>query len=267
MLTRILSAVILFPLAALIINMGGVPLRIMLAAISIIGMGEFYKAINGKFSAENILSYSTLIAYYFFLDIMSAEIFMIIIGLYIVSNLVCLVLMHSKVTPVNFMVNVFGFFYVGFLLSGVYLTRMYINGQYLVWLIFISAWACDTFAYFTGRFMGKRKLAPILSPKKTIEGAIGGTIGAAFTAAVFAYVLTGLNYIDYETNLVFICAVVGGIGAVFAQMGDLTASAIKRHTGIKDYGKLIPGHGGILDRFDSVICTAPMVYIVVQILL
>jgi len=247
--------------------MGGTALRAVLLLISVIGMGELYKALNGRLSFENLLSALALLAYYLLLDVMSKQILMIVIGLYIVSNLLCLVMLNSKVPPINFMVNIFGFFYVGFLLSGIYLTRAHIHGQYLVWLIFISAWACDTFAYFTGRFFGKHKLAPVLSPKKTVEGAIGGTLGAALVAAVFAYVILNFTAVGYESNFIVICALIGGVGAVFGQIGDLTASAIKRHNGIKDYGKLIPGHGGILDRFDSVICTAPMVYVIVQLLM
>ena len=267
MLTRIISGLVLLPVAIFVIVTGGAALRAVLALISIIGMSELYKAVNGKHSPENILSYAAVLTYYFFLDRMSTEVLMIIVGLYIVSNLVCLVVMHSKITPLNFMVNVFGFFYIAFLLSGIYFTRSYTQGRYLVWLIFISAWACDTFAYFTGRLIGKRKLASVLSPKKTVEGAIGGTLGAALTAALFAYLLTLFSGMVYETNVILIYALLGGVGAVFAQIGDLTASAIKRHTGIKDYGRIIPGHGGVLDRFDSVICTAPMVYAAVLILL
>jgi len=86
-------------------------------------------------------------------------------------------------------------------------------------------------------------------------------------AAVFAYVILNFTAVGYESNFIVICALIGGVGAVLGQIGDLTASAIKRHNGIKDYGKLIPGHGGILDRFDSVICTAPMVYVIVQLLM
>jgi len=267
LLTRVLASIVAFPALAFIVHTGGLPLKILLIAVSIKGMSELYKVLNGSFSPENLLSYGAVFVYYFFLDTMTSDILIMIAALYILLNLVCLVAFHSKITPVNLMTNIFGFFYVGFLLSGIYLTRSHEHGQYFVWLIFISAWACDTFAYFTGRFLGKRKLAPVLSPKKTVEGAIGGTLGAILTAALFAYVIVQFSDIGYEMSLVLICAVVGGVGAIFAQFGDLAASAIKRYKRIKDYGKIIPGHGGVMDRFDSVICTAPMVYIIIQILL
>ena len=268
MFKRIVTSVIGFPLLAMIIIIGGLPLKIVMIAISAIGMGELYNAINGKQSVENIISYIFIGIYYYFIDNITADSMIMLLSLYVIANLVCLVFFHGKIDPTHCAVNVFGFFYVGFLLSGIYLTRMHNYGQYFVWLIFICAWACDTFAYFTGMLIGKHKLAPVLSPKKTVEGAIGGVIGAIVVAVIygyFAYQLTAIS--NDELDLIFFCAVVAGFGSIFAQLGDLTASAIKRHTGIKDYGKIIPGHGGIIDRFDSVMFTAPIVYAVMRLLL
>ena len=125
-------------------------------------------------------------------------------------------------------------------------------------LIFLSSWGCDTFAYCTGMLLGRHKLAPVLSPKKSVEGAIGGIAGAALLGVLYG-VLTKGNIPIYA----LICAV----GAAASQVGDLAASAVKRQHNIKDYGHLIPGHGGILDRFDSVIVTAPMIYILAVLLM
>ena len=109
----------------------------------------------------------------------------------------------------------------------------------------------------------KHKLAPVLSPKKSIEGAVGGVVGAAAAGALFgAYLDSAL----FTENFVVLLAVVGGVGSVISQVGDLAASAIKRNHEIKDYGKLIPGHGGIMDRFDSVIFTAPITYFLIIML-
>jgi len=245
-------------------------------AISLVGMNEIYRALNnGKPRVENVLGYVAIVFYYLFLGTIESDFLLMLIGVFIISNLVLFTRNHKLISPMNCAVNIFGFFYVGVLLSNVYLTRSHDYGAYFVWLIFISAWACDTFAYFTGMLIGKRKLAPILSPKKTIEGAIGGTLGAALTGGIFAYIASmyfsnifgNVAYPEVEINLIALSAVIGGVGAIFAQFGDLSASAIKRYTGIKDYGKVIPGHGGILDRFDSVIFTAPIVYAVIRILL
>jgi phosphatidate cytidylyltransferase len=129
----------------------------------------------------------------------------------------------------------------------------------LVWLIFLSAFGTDVMAYFIGHAFGKHKLCPSISPKKTIEGAIGGTIGGIIICGVFGYF--------FANELLVHCLIIGALGGVISQFGDLTASVFKRKMGIKDYGNLIPGHGGILDRVDSVLFTAPMVYYYILIVL
>ena len=132
-------------------------------------------------------------------------------------------------------------------------------GQYLVLLPFIAAWACDSLAYTVGVFFGKHKLAPAVSPKKTIEGSLGGLLGGAGGVVLMGYVLTRLG--DVSVNYLLL-ALVGAAAAVAGQLGDLSMSLIKRNVGIKDYGKLFPGHGGVLDRFDSVLFTAPIFEII-----
>ena len=122
----------------------------------------------------------------------------------------------------------------------------------MVWLIFLSAFGTDVMAYFTGYAFGKHKLCPSISPKKTIEGAIGGTIGSIIICGVFGYFLANEYFVH--------CLIIGALGGIVSQLGDLTASVFKRKMGIKDYGNLIPGHGGVLDRVDSVLFTAPLVY-------
>lgn len=125
-------------------------------------------------------------------------------------------------------------------------------------MIFISSWICDTCAYLSGMAIGKHKLAPVLSPKKSIEGAVGGVVGAGLVGALFGWLV--LERVFADQNITWIAAVICAAGAVISQVGDLAASGIKRNHNIKDYGKLIPGHGGIMDRFDSVLFTAPIIY-------
>jgi phosphatidate cytidylyltransferase len=129
----------------------------------------------------------------------------------------------------------------------------------LVWLVFLSSWICDTFAYLAGVTMGKHQLAPVLSPKKSIEGSIGGVLGSLVLGALFGF-LCRMELSGVFRDPVIGCALVSGIGAVLSKIGDLAASAVKRDHGVKDYGTLIPGHGGILDRFDSVIFVSPAIY-------
>jgi len=152
----------------------------------------------------------------------------------------------------------FGVFYVAVMLSYVYQTRMLTAGAYIVWLIFLCSWGCDTCAYCVGMLIGKHKMSPKLSPKKSVEGAIGGVVGAALLTVIYGMIFK--NAMGVTTQHVWIMAAISAVGALISMVGDLTASAIKRNYEIKDYGKLIPGHGGILDRFDSVIFTAPMIY-------
>ncbi len=127
-------------------------------------------------------------------------------------------------------------------------------GIYLFMLIFVGAWITDIFAYFVGRFFGKHKLIPEVSPKKTVEGSIGGTVFCALFFMLYGFVLTLFTPITSINYLVL--AIVGVIISVVAQIGDLTMSQIKRKFGVKDYGKIMPGHGGVLDRFDSIIAVA-----------
>ncbi|MBQ7923229.1 MAG: phosphatidate cytidylyltransferase [Clostridia bacterium] len=139
------------------------------------------------------------------------------------------------------------------------LLRNGINGTYFYLLPFVGAWISDTFAYFTGRLFGKHKLIPEVSPKKTIEGSIGGIVFTAISFVVYGIVFKKL-FPGMESDYILL-AVMGAAASVISQVGDLIASVIKRHYGIKDYGKLFPGHGGVMDRFDSVLATAPVVYI------
>ena len=113
--------------------------------------------------------------------------------------------------------------------------------------------------------IGKHKMAPVLSPKKSVEGGVGGVIGAALLGAIYALVISNWNGTSTHTPLMY--ALICAVGALISMVGDLAASAIKRNKEIKDYGTLIPGHGGILDRFDSVIFTAPFIYFLSMILL
>ena len=127
------------------------------------------------------------------------------------------------------------------------------TGKYIYLLIFLGAWMTDIFADFTGVFFGKHKLIPDVSPKKTIEGSIGGTVFCAISFVVLGIVTDA--FFGTDANLIFL-AIGGVIAALIAQIGDLIMSVIKRHYGIKDYGKLFPGHGGMLDRFDSVLAVS-----------
>ena len=159
----------------------------------------------------------------------------------------------------------FGLFYVAFTLSCIFRLRISEGGAYTVWLIFIASWGADTSAYLVGRKIGKHKIVPVLSPKKSLEGFIGGVLGCVLIAVIYALIfMDQLKTVFANPLLIFI--IVATVASVVSMIGDLAASAIKRDKQIKDYGRLIPGHGGILDRFDSVIFIAPIVYYLIAII-
>lgn len=167
----------------------------------------------------------------------------------------------------------FSFFYGPVCLSFIYLTREFGSGAegggsaagfYVVWLILFSSWGCDTCAYCIGMLFGKHKMSPVLSPKKSVEGAVGGVAGAAALGALYGL---AIRERFGDERVIGFFALICGVGALISMVGDLAASAIKRNADIKDYGKLIPGHGGVMDRFDSVIFTAPVIYFMAVFLL
>ncbi len=149
------------------------------------------------------------------------------------------------------------FYIIAAFCSIVYIYDFVNHGKYLYLLTFICAWMTDIFAYFTGRLFGKHKLIPAVSPKKTVEGAVGGVVFCVISTVVFGLVIEKLFNANGDISANYLVIAISGIFiSVVSQTGDLIMSVIKRHYGIKDYGKLFPGHGGILDRFDSVMAVA-----------
>ena len=139
---------------------------------------------------------------------------------------------------------------------------------YAVFLPFLFAWITDSGAYFTGISIGRHKLAPTLSPKKTIEGSIGGVISCVLISMLYVFILDKcFSYTLFEGNNYLKISLVAFVSSIISQLGDLASSAIKRDFGVKDFGNLLPGHGGILDRFDSVVFVSPVVYYILQFLI
>lgn len=159
--------------------------------------------------------------------------------------------------------TLFSTMYVSLFMGHLILIRALDKGVYLVWIVILCAFLTDIFAYFGGSLFGKTKLCPKLSPKKTVEGAISGVAGSLLGMLVYGYILKSA----FGFSLDFIeLAVVAVITSVVSQLGDLSASSIKRQYGIKDYGNIMPGHGGAMDRFDSIMFAAPFVYFILTVL-
>lgn len=250
MVIRILSAIILLPLLFFVLINGGIPFYLGVSVVSLMAIKEFYYAFKTKdLKPINILGYilSIFISIFFFFKMDNIYLGTLFFILFFTA---CILVVLKKYNIMDVCVTFLGIIYVPYFLNYIILIRNTFNYKY-IWIVFIIAWMTDTFAYFSGYFFGKHKLIPEISPKKTIEGSIGGILGSIFSCTIFGYIL--------DLNLLHM-GIIGGLGSMIAQCGDLFASAIKRFLGIKDYGKLIPGHGGILDRFDSIIFTAPFVY-------
>ncbi len=178
-----------------------------------------------------------------------------IIGVLAVYMLGVAVLMNKSVCITDVGLSfALGVYIIAAFTSIVYIHDSVELGKYIYLLTFLCAWMTDTFAYFTGRLFGKHKLIPEVSPKKTVEGAIGGVIFCVITTVVFGLIITKFFNPDGDISANYITLAVSGVFiSVVSQLGDLIMSLVKRHYGIKDYGKIFPGHGGILDRFDSVL--------------
>ncbi|SET01412.1 phosphatidate cytidylyltransferase [[Clostridium] polysaccharolyticum] len=260
--TRLISGVVLLAVILAAIITGGNVLLLFITAISLIGQYELYKTVKLEKSPLAMIGYCASAGYEILLWFQLSDYIMIYSAVFLITVLALYVMFYPKYVTEQISLVFFGFIYVTVLLSYIYQVRMQASGTYTVWLIFIAAWGSDTCAYCVGMLIGKHKLPSKLSPKKTIEGCAGGVIGAGLLGLLYAAVLKEKLMMDF-TNPHILFAVIGCCGSVIAQFGDLAASAIKRNHDIKDYGKLIPGHGGILDRFDSILFTAPVVYLLV----
>lgn len=253
---RYLGALILSPIIIFLL-LGGIYLKLFVLAVSLIGMYEFYKVLKVKgMNPMSYAGYILCIIYYFTMGSYEGFNYVFFALILFLMILFCIPIFDTKYNFIDVSVTIMGFMYVAVFFSFIVLTSYKQFGYYFVWLIFISSWTCDTAAFYSGKFFGKRKLCPKVSPKKTVEGAIGGLIGSAVSCTLF-----GMFVISQGVTVpLFHFALIGTLCGVFSQFGDLTASTIKRYLGVKDYSSLIPGHGGILDRFDSILFSALVVF-------
>ena len=252
MKTRVLSGLIMLPLL-LILYFGGYVLFAACLLIGVMGVREFYNGfremdVKPSFGIAVVMA----VALYAmnFIGVKYEWYMLWFFAVVLVSLLYLFNIEHRKLEDA--MATITGIFYVVFFSFHVTLVDQ--TGPYsnMIWLIVLTAFGTDVMAYFTGFLLGKHKLCPKISPKKTVEGSVGGIIGSIVLSGIFGYF--------FMPEILVHCLVIGLLGGIVSQFGDLTASIFKRKMGIKDYGNLIPGHGGILDRFDSVLFTGPMVY-------
>lgn len=268
MKTRIISGLVMAPLL-IVLYLGGWFLWAAALLIAVMGLQEFYKGWNNLDvhpSREigyimTVLLFVTAVPYDTGIEPAMPKYYenMLVICIWLFLAVAAGFIYGWKINergPYDSMATVTGLVYIPFFTYHMILIDM-TEYRLLVWMVVIAAFGSDICAYFTGYFLGKHKMAPNLSPKKTIEGAIGGLAGSSLLGWLFGFI--------FMRDMAGVCLVLGLVGGMAGMAGDLTASAFKRKMWIKDYGNLIPGHGGIMDRFDSVIFVAPVVYYIIFI--
>ncbi len=243
------------------------PSAVLLPAPALIGGGFAPQATNtvgffilGSNHGSFSLTESEMRAY---LGIFQEQFFRFVMLFLLVGLFVCLLRHHDIVRAEEVMAGFVGGFILPYLMLSLWRIFEMQGGAFLVLLPLVAAWGSDTCALFAGMAFGKHKLAPVVSPKKTVEGAIGGVVGA--TLIMLGVVFLMNNYAGLSIHYAG-AAIMGAAGAVIGQLGDLSFSIIKRQSKIKDYSHIFPGHGGVLDRFDSVIFVAPVIELVLSVI-
>ena len=252
---RVIGGFFVILLTLIMLVPGGAVSAGVLAMVSLFGIYEFGKVYTLEKTVLSAVSYIGTVVFYICLYFKWEKFLVPLLILVLMSLLAIYVFTFPKYKDQDVVKVFFGYVYITVLLSYVFRVRSLENGLMLSIFILISSWGNDVFAYLVGSAIGKHQFSPKVSPKKSVEGFIGGILGAAFMGYLFAFVFAKSTMYSGLR-----CAVMAAVAPVIAVIGDLAASAIKRDNGIKDYSHLIPGHGGILDRFDSVFFTAPVIY-------
>ncbi len=261
MKTRILTGLVLIPVLVLVLLSNVYVITGAIALMSLAGLYEFYKATGIKNSKLlSLLGYVAGLAIVLDRHIPS-RFAMPLIYIFMLLLFVIMLKEHKTISVNQAGLTIFSIIYIPVFLSTLIEIYLLGNGIYYIWIVFIGAFMTDTFAYFSGYFFGRHKLCPNISPKKTVEGSIGGSICSVGIVLLYGLLLDKRFGIDISYIRL---GILGLLIAIISQIGDLTASVIKRKYGVKDYGTIFPGHGGILDRLDSIIVTAPLVYIYIS---
>lgn len=265
-LKRILSGVIGLPIVALILIYGNTYIIDgVFTVVAIIAMYEYLKAFSNNNKPVKWIGYLSCLIIGV-IHIIPKEFLFLTLGLSI-SIIIAVLFMkvigsNMKTGISDIMITFFGICYITFFLSFIPLLYGIENGKYLIWFILIAAWGTDTCAYIIGIRFGKHKFSKI-SPKKSKEGCVGGTVGAIIIGLIYAICLN--KFANLQLSYLYV-GLITGLLSILSQIGDLSASSIKRTVNIKDFGNLIPGHGGILDRIDSIIFIAPFAYFLLTLI-
>lgn len=258
MLIRFISGIISALLVIAVVLSDKIVINIVVSVVGILTLVEAYKAIGfSKFKALEILGFLLAISLTFG-EVTGTSYVALIITLYIFAIMSAFLIYHKSLRLEDLSQMFFLTIYISYFYANIVFVRKMPDGEFLIWLILIGAFVTDTFAYLFGVTFGKNKLCPEISPKKTVEGAIAGIISSTLGYLLFGIVLQ--YFFHYQVNY-FILLPLGIFASIAAQIGDLFASIIKRQHSLKDFGTLIPGHGGVFDRCDSLLFVSPVVFL------
>ena len=263
---RIISGLLGFPIVAIILILGNKYIvDISFAIIAALSLHEYFNAFKEKAKPIVWIGYlaTSLIAFIHIIPLEYAiTIVSVLIPLAILLMFLQIILTNMKTNIKDISITFFGICYIPLFLMFIPLLKGLENGNFLIWYIIFSAWGTDVFAYIFGKTLGKHKFSKI-SPNKTLEGCIGGTIGSVII--ILLYTIVCNTWFNLGISYIYI-VLIGILLSIIGQIGDFSASSIKRYVGIKDFSNLIPGHGGMLDRIDSVIFIAPFAYMFLSLL-
>ena len=260
---RVLTSVICAPILIIILLCPSILVTLTVIAASMIGLYEYYKAV-GLLAHRGLCAMGIVAAVIIPVGLMlSIQETLILVYVYVVALFLIMLIYNKRVKASDIAMLLLGIIYIPYFLSYIIHIRSMEFGRFFIWFVFIGAFSTDTCAYFAGRMFGRHKLCPDISPKKTIEGAIGGVVGAGIMFVLFGVVVNNAfaGFLGGRQFNLLLLFVLGLIAAVISEIGDLVASSIKRQYDIKDFGNILPGHGGILDRCDSIILVAPTIFL------
>ena len=264
---RLMSTLLGFPLVVIVLTVGNkYVVDIFLAVVALVAMQEYFNAISKKCKPIKWIGYLSCL----FIGLIHiiptylqiSQLLMMAVPTIILILFAQVIFTNMKTTFKDISYTFFGMVYVIGCIAFLALLRGVDNGRILVWYAIIAAWGTDIFAYLIGKKFGKHKLNKV-SPKKSMEGAVAGTIGAIVIAILYTVTMNNIYNLEYSYLFVIISTI---ILSIIGQIGDFAASSIKRYVDVKDYSNLIPGHGGMLDRIDSLMFLAPFAYILFSII-
>ncbi len=257
---RITSGLLGLPLVVIIFLIGNKYIvDVLLTIVAILAIDEYFRAVSKICNPIKWVGYLSCLSISL-IHIIPQQNLNIIVTLSVPTMLLILfsniIATDMKITFKDVAYTFLGIFYIVFFIMFIAFINGMKNGKILVWYAILAAWGTDICAYFIGMYFGKHKFSKI-SPKKTIEGCIAGTIGSVILMLIYTYFANTYWGVSYNYQYI---AMIGVILSLIGQIGDFSASSIKRYVDIKDYSNLIPGHGGMLDRIDSLLFLAPFAY-------